>query len=150
MRQLQTRITDYLAYAEWNGEAPGPIPPDATYCFVDVTGTTAATGDTYDPATETWTTPIVPPVVQQLRIKKTTFIEILTPEEYVSILGPHATDAMLEWGTALYEAASDPFLTNDPNVKVLLDYCVSIAILSAARADAIYAEMIAASVLYSS
>lgn len=58
MRQLQMRTTNYLATAEWNGDAPAPIEPDATYCFVDVTNTpTVQLGDVYDPVTHTWETP---------------------------------------------------------------------------------------------
>jgi hypothetical protein len=148
MRQLQMTTASLVAYAEWKGEAPGPVAPDDTYLFVDVTNDPSAhLGDTYDPATGTWTSP--PPTVMVLRIKKTDFIDILTPTEYVAMLGPQ-TDAMMAWGGGLYEAASDPFLTEDPRVEQMLNYSASIGDITQERADAIYAAMIAVSVSYPS
>ena len=85
-----------------------------------------------------------PPPVTVLRIKKTDFIDILTPTEYVAMLGPQ-TDPQLAWGVGLYDAASDPFLTEDPQVEMLLNYCASTGVLTQARADDIYAAMIAVS-----
>jgi hypothetical protein len=146
MRQLQTCAPFYVATAEWIGDAPGPIPPDTTYCFVDVTDDPSAQlGQIYDPVTQTWSAP--PPPVTVLRIKKTAFIDILTPTEYVAMLGPQ-TDPQLAWGVGLYDAASDPFLTEDPQVEMMLNYCASTGVLTQARANQIYAEMIAASKSY--
>jgi hypothetical protein len=147
MRQLQVGTSDYVAQAEWEGKPPGPVAPDDTYLFVDVTDDSSAqVGDTYDPATETWTP--APPPVSVLRIKKTDFLNILTPDEYVAMLGPQ-TDATMAWGVGLYDAASDPFLTEDPRVKQMLDYSASIGDITQVRADEIYAAMIAVSVSFS-
>jgi hypothetical protein len=147
MRQLQMTTASLVAYSEWEGVAPGPVEPDNTYLFVNVTDDPSATvGDTYDPATETWTAP--PPPVTVLRVKKTDFINILTPTEYVAMLGPQ-TDATMAWGVGLYDAASDPFLTEDPRVKQMLDYSASIGDITQVRADEIYAAMIAVSVSFS-
>ena len=143
MRQLQTRTINGIAYAEWNGVDPGPVAPDNTYLFVDVTDTPSAQlGGTYDSTTQTWAPP--PPPVTVLRIKKTAFIDILTPTEYVAMLGPQ-TDPQLAWGVGLYDAASDPFMTEDPQVEMMLNYCASTGVLTQARANQIYAEMIAVS-----
>jgi hypothetical protein len=148
MRQLQTKKSDYIAYAEWNGDGPtGPIPPDNTYLFVDVTDVPEAKlGGTYNPVDNTWSAPPAPVTV--LRIKKTDFINILTPTEYVAMLGPQ-TDSTMSWGVGLYDAASDPFLTEDPRVKQMLDYSASIGDITQVRADEIYAAMIAVSVSFS-
>jgi hypothetical protein len=58
--QAQTRTSDYKCYALWSGGDSMPIEPDATYLFVDTTNTVPLPkgGDIYDPATQTWTTPI--------------------------------------------------------------------------------------------
>ena len=148
MRQLQMETSDYVAKGEWEGAPPGPVAPDGTYLFVDVTDTPEAQLDgTYNPADDTWTAP--PPPVTVLRIKKTDFINILTPTEYVAMLGPQ-TDATMAWGVGLYDAATDPFLTEDPRVEQMLNYSASIGDITQARADEIYAAMIAVSVPYAS
>ena len=115
----ETRTSDYVCYAMWSGGDDLPIAPDSTYLFVDTTTTVPLpqVGDIYNPLTQTWTSP--PPPVTVLRIKKTSFIEILTPTEYVAMLGLQ-TDHQLAWGAGLYDAASDPFLTEDPQVLSLI------------------------------
>jgi hypothetical protein len=147
MRQLQTKKSNYVAYAQWEGEGPtGPIAPDDSFCFVDVTDTPdAKLGGTYNPADDSWSAP--PPPVTVLRIKKTDFLNILTPDEYVAMLGPQ-TDSTMAWGVGLYDAATDPFLTEDPRVEQMLNYSASIGDITQARADEIYAAMIAVSVSY--
>ena len=147
MRQLQTKKSDYIAYSEWNGDGPtGPIAPDDSFCFVDVTDTPdAKLGGTYNPADDSWSAPPQPATV--LRIKKTDFLNILTPDEYVAMLGPQ-TDSTMAWGVGLYDAATDPFLTEDPRVEQMLNYSASIGDITQERADEIYAAMIAVSVSY--
>jgi hypothetical protein len=136
-------VTNYVAHSEWEGSPPAPVPPDAGHCFVDVTETPEAQlGGTYTPADDTWAAP--PPPVTVLRIKKTDLLNILTPDEYVAMLGPQ-TDATMSWGVGLYQAASDPFLTEDPRVEQMLNYSASIGDITQARADEIYAAMIAVS-----
>ena len=140
----ETRTSDYVCYATWMGGDDLPIAPDSTYLFVNTTDTVPLPqcGDIYNPSTQTWTSP--PPPVTVLRITKTSFIDILTPTEYVAMLGPQ-TDPQLAWGVGLYDAASDPFLTEDPQVEMMLNYCASTGVLTQVRADEIYAEMIAVS-----
>ena len=48
----------------------------------------------------------------------------------------------------LYDAATDPFLTEDPRVEQMLNYSASIGDITQERADEIYAAMIAVSVSY--
>ena len=74
----ETRTSDYVCYSIWSGGDDLPIAPDSTYLFVDTTNTVPLPqeGDIYNPLTQTWTTP---PTVTVLRIKKTSFIDILTP-----------------------------------------------------------------------
>jgi hypothetical protein len=59
--QAQTMTSDYVCYATWTGGDSMPIEPDASYLFVDTTDTvpTPQSGDVYNPATQTWTTPPV-------------------------------------------------------------------------------------------
>tara|TARA_R110000737_G_scaffold331244_2_gene347364 strand:- start:461 stop:958 length:498 start_codon:yes stop_codon:yes gene_type:complete len=115
---------------------------------VDVTddpkwkGVGSLVGHARNAATGRFTPP--PPPVTVLRIKKTAFIDILTPTEYVALLGPQ-TDPQLAWGVGLYNAAPDPFLTEDPRVARMLNYSAVTGVLTQARADQIYAEMIAVS-----
>ena len=144
MRQLQTKKSDYIAYAEWNGDGPtGPIPPDDSFCFVDVTDTPdAQLGGTYNPADDSWSAPPAPVVV--LKTRKQDLIAALTPAEYVAMLGPQ-TDPMLAWSAAMFAAASDPFTLSDPRVGTTLAYCVSNGLLTQVRADAIAAALLAAS-----
>lgn len=57
MRLLQMSTADFIATAEWWGEG---APPTSTseIVLVDVTETpTAQLGDTYDPETDTWSSP---------------------------------------------------------------------------------------------
>jgi len=146
MRQLQMETSDYVAKGEWEGAPPGPVAPDGTYLFVDVTDVPEAQlGGTYNPADDSWSAPPQPATV--LRIKKTDFLNILTPDEYVAMLGPQ-TDSTMAWGVGLYDAATDPFLTEDPRVEQMLNYSASIGDITQARADEIYAAMIAVSVSY--
>ena len=146
MRQLQMETSDYVAKGEWEGAPPGPVAPDGTYLFVDVTDVPEAQlGGTYNPADGSWSAPPQPATV--LRIKKTDFLNILTPDEYVAMLGPQ-TDSTMAWGVGLYDAATDPFLTEDPRVEQMLNYSASIGDITQARADEIYAAMIAVSVSY--
>jgi len=59
-RQLQ--IKDGRAQSEWQGSGRGPIPPDASWTFVDVTDRPdAQVGMTYDADTDTFTPPPAPP-----------------------------------------------------------------------------------------
>ena len=146
MRQLQMETSDYVAKGEWEGAPPGPVAPDGTYLFVDVTDVPEAQlGGTYNPADGSWSAPPQPATV--LRIKKTDFLNILTPDEYVAMLGPQ-TDSTMAWGVGLYDAATDPFLTEDPRVEQMLNYSASIGDITQERADEIYAAMIAVSVSY--
>ena len=122
--------------AEWPDEPQaGLVRVDSETFYAVPNGSTLNPDGTYTPP---------PPPVTVLRIKKSSFITILTPTEYVAMLGPQ-TDPQLAWGVGLYDAASDPFLTEDPQVEMMLNYCASTGVLTQARADQIYAEMIAAS-----
>lgn len=122
--------------ADWSDEPQaGLVRVDSETFYAVANGSTLNPDGTYTPP---------PPPVTVLRIKKTSFIDILTPTEYVAMLGPQ-TDPQLAWGVGLYDAASDPFLTEDPQVEGMLNYCASTGVLTQARANQIYAEMIAVS-----
>ena len=54
----ETQTANFVCYAIWSGgDDAMPIPPDASYTFIDITGEDVQIGDVYDPASETWSTP---------------------------------------------------------------------------------------------
>lgn len=137
MRQLQTRTTDYVAYAEWNGDAPGPLPPDATHVFVDVTNQPGAQlGNIYNPAAHTWTSHSEP---QIRRLSKLALLSLLTPEEYQAVF--LTEDAALQFGVAQFQAAPDPFSIDDPRVQAMLLHIVTSGAFTTDRKDALWMAM---------
>jgi|TARA_R110000824_G_scaffold121793_2_gene278107 hypothetical protein len=54
----ETQTANLTCYAIWSGGADEmPIPPDASYTFINITGEDVQIGDVYDPGTQTWSTP---------------------------------------------------------------------------------------------
>ena len=66
-RQLQ--IKDGVVGSEWQGDGEMPVPPDASYTFLDVTDRPEArVGMRYDAAADTFrAAPVVPPAEDSLR-----------------------------------------------------------------------------------
>ena len=76
-RQLQ--INNGIVQGEWQGSGAMPIPPDASWTFIDVTDRPdAQVGMTYDAATDTFSPA---PVPQKTRVTKSQVVSVLTPQE---------------------------------------------------------------------
>lgn len=84
----------------------------------------------------------VPPPKSRV-ITKFVFLRLLTPTEYAAMFGQQS-DPMLAYGVAMFNAAPDPFNIDDPLVAQMLDYCVSVGALTAARRAELWAAMEAA------
>ena len=136
MRQLQ--IKNGLAQSEWNGSGGMPIPPDATWTFVDVTDRTEAQiGMTYDAATDTFGPA---PVVVKTLVTPSQVISVLTAAEWQ--IATTSTDADVVWGMAQFQLAQRVDLA-DPQFAALMAGLVSKGIVTAARAAQIQAALAA-------
>jgi hypothetical protein len=101
---------------------------------------TAATGATAN-ADGTFTPQQAP--TPERRLSKFAFLRLLTPTEYTAMFGQQS-DPMLAYGVGMFNAAQDPFNIDDPLVAQMLDYCVSVGALTAARRAELWAAMEAA------
>ena len=134
MRQLQ--IKNGLAQSEWNGSGGMPIPPDATWTFVDVTDRTEAQiGMTYDAATDTFGPA---PVVVKTLVTPSQVISVLTAAEWQ--IATTSTDADVVWGMAQFQLAQRVDLA-DPQFAALMSGLVSKGIVTAARAAEIQSDL---------
>lgn len=135
-RQLQTQ--GGVAQGEWRGSGGMPVPPDATWIFVDVTDRPEAqVGMSYDAATDTFgPAPVVPRTI----VSKSQVISVLTPAEWQ--IATTSTDADVVWGMAQFQLAERVNLA-DPQFAQLMTGLVSKGIVTAARATEIQAALIA-------
>lgn len=76
------------------------------------------------------------------RLTKFAFLRLLTPAEYAEMFVQ--TDPLLAYGVACFNAAPDPFDIDDPLVGQMLDYCVQVGALTAARRAELWSAMEAA------
>ena len=135
-RQLQ--IKDGVAGAEWNGSGAMPVPPDASYIFVDVTDRPdAQVGMTYDAATDTFGPA---PVVVRTIVTPSQVISVLTAAEWQ--IATTSTDADVVWGMAQFQLAQQIDLA-DPQFAALMSGLVAKGIVTAARAAQIQAALLA-------
>ena len=135
-RQLQ--IKDGVAGAEWNGSGVMPVPPDASYIFVDVTDRPdAQVGMTYDAATDTFGPA---PVIVKTIVTKSQVISVLTPTEWQ--IATTSTDVDVVWGMAQFQLAAHVNLA-DPQFAQLMTGLVSKGLVTAERAAEIQADLMA-------
>ena len=135
-RQLQ--IKNGLASGEWSGSGGMPIPPDATWTFVDVTDRPdAQVGMTYDVVTDTFGSA---PVVVKTLVTPSQVISVLTAAEWQ--IATTSTDPDVVWGMAQFQLAQQIDLA-DPQFAQLMSGLVSKGIVTAARASQIQAALIA-------
>ena len=135
-RQLQ--IKDGVAGAEWNGSGAMPVPPDASYIFVDVTDRPeAVVGMTYDAATDTFGPA---PVVVKTLVTPAQVVSVLTAAEWQ--IATTSTDADVVWGMAQFQLATQIDLV-DPQFAQLMSGLVAKGIVTAARAAQIQAALLA-------
>ena len=136
MRQLQ--IKNGLAQSEWQGSGGMPVPPDASWTFVDVTDRTEAQiGMTYDAATDTFGPA---PVVVKTIVTPSQVISVLTAAEWQ--IATTSTDADVVWGMAQFQLATQIDLA-DPQFAALMSGLVAKGIVTAARAAEIQADLMA-------
>ena len=136
-RQLQ--IKNGIAQSEWSGSGGMPVPPDATWTFVDVTDRpdNPQVGMTYDAATDTFGPA---PVVVKTIVTPSQVISVLTAAEWQ--IATSSTDADVVWGMAQFQLAQQIDLA-DPQFAALMAGLVSKGIVTAARAADIQAALVA-------
>ena len=135
-RQLQ--IKNGFAQSEWSGSGGMPVPPDASYTFLDVTDRPdAQVGMTYDAATDTFS---AAPVVMQTRVTKSQVVSVLTPVEWQTAMT--STNATAMWGMAQFQLAESVDLA-DPKFAELMTGLVAGGIVTATRAKEIQAALLA-------
>jgi hypothetical protein len=115
-----------------------PVPPDASYIFVDVTDRPdAQVGMTYDVATDTFGPA---PVVVRTIVTKSQVISVLTPAEWQT--ATTSADADVVWAMAQFQLATQINLAN-PQFATLMTGLVAKGIVTAARATEIEAALAA-------
>ena len=136
-RQLQ--IKNGIAQSEWSGSGGMPVPPDATWTFVDVTDRpdNPQVGMTYDAATDTFGPA---PVVVKTIVTPSQVISVLTAAEWQ--IATTSIDADVAWAMAQFQLATQIDLA-DPQFAALMAGLVSKGIVTAARAAEIQAALIA-------
>ena len=133
-RQLQ--IKNGLASSEWNGSGSMPVPPDATWTFVDVTDRPeAVVGMTYDAATDTFGPA---PVVVKTIVTPSQVISVLTALEWQ--IATTSTDVDVVWAMAQFQLAQQIDLA-DPQFAALMSGLVAKGIVTAARAAEIQSDL---------
>ena len=133
-RQLQ--IKNGIAQGEWSGSGSMPVPPDATWTFVDVTDQTdAQIGMTYDAVSDTFGPA---PVIVRTLVTPSQVISVLTAAEWQ--IATTSTDADVVWGMAQFQLASRVDLA-DPQFAALMSGLVAKGIVTAARAAEIQSDL---------
>ena len=135
-RQLQ--IKDGVAGAEWNGSGAMPVPPDASYIFVDVTDRPdAQVGMTYDVVTDTFGPA---PVVVRTIVTPSQVISVLTAAEWQ--IATTSVDPDVVWAMAQFQLATQIDIAS-PVFSQLMTGLVSKGIVTAARAAQIQTALLA-------
>ena len=135
-RQLQ--IKDGRVCGGWEGSGGMPVPPDATWTFVDVTDRPeAVVGMTYDAATDTFGPA---PVVVKTIVTPAQVVSVLTAAEWQ--IATTSVDPDVVWAMAQFQLATQINLA-DPAFAQLMTGLVSKGIVTAARAAEIQAALLA-------
>ena len=134
-RQLQ--IKDGRVCGGWEGSGGMPVPPDATWTFVDVTDRpdNPQVGMTYDAATDTFGPA---PVIVKTLVTPSQVISVLTAAEWQ--VATTSTDADVVWGMAQFQLAQQIDLA-DPQFSALMTGLVNKGIVTAARAADIQSDL---------
>ena len=135
-RQLQ--IKNGIAQGEWNGSGGMPVPPDASYTFLDVTDRPdAQIGMTYDSSTDTFGPA---PVVVRTLVTPSEVISVLTAAEWQ--IATTSVDPDVVWAMAQFQLAQQIDLA-DPQFAQLMSGLVSKGIVTADRAAEIQTALLA-------
>ena len=133
-RQLQ--VKNGFVQAEWQGNGSMPVPPDASYTFLDVTERPEAqVGMTYDIATDTFGPA---PVVVKTIVTPSQVISVLTALEWQ--IATTSTDADVVWAMAQFQLATQIDIAS-PVFAQLMSGLVSKGIVTAARAAEIQSDL---------
>lgn len=136
-RQLQINASG-IAQSEWQGGGGMPVPPDNTWTFLDVTDRDAKVGDTYDPATDTFSPPPAPPDYGKT-ISAREFLQLFTgPERKAIRLAAKTDDDVADW-LALAQVP-EPIRLKHPTTLGGLNFVMAKGLLTQARRDAILAS----------
>ena len=136
-RQLQVNASG-IAQCEWSGSGSMPIPPDATWTFVDVSDRPEAQiGMTYDATTDSFGPA---PVIVKTIVTKSQVISVLTPTEWQ--IATTSTDADVVWGMAQFQLAAHVNLA-DPQFAQLMAGLVSKGLVTTERAAEIQSDLMA-------
>lgn len=135
-RQLQ--IKDGVVVNEWRGTGM-PVPPDASWTFLDVTDRPDApqVGMTYDIATDTFGPA---PVVVRTIVTPAQVVSVLTAAEWQ--IATTSVDPDVVWGMAQFQLAQQIDLA-DPQFAQLMSGLVAKGIVTADRAAQIQAALLA-------
>jgi len=142
-RQLQ--IKNAIAQSEWQGSGGFPVPPDASWTFIDVTNRDAKVGDTYDAATDTFS---AAPVTPKTRVSKSQVVSVLTPTEWAEMgkyqptADPPYDDADVYWAVTQFQLADYVDLA-DSRYQQIIGGLVAKGLLSQARAAQMYTDLMA-------
>ena len=133
-RQLQ--IKNGLASSEWNGGGSMPVPPNASWTFVDVTDRPdAQVGMTYDVVTDTFGPA---PVVVRTLVTPSQVISVLTAAEWQ--IATTSVDPDVVWAMAQFQLATQIDIAS-PVFAQLMAGLVSKGIVTAARAAEIQSDL---------
>ena len=133
-RQLQTQ--NGFASSEWQGGGSMPVPPDATWTFVDVTDRPdAQVGMTYDVVTDTFGPA---PVVVRTLVTPSQVISVLTAAEWQ--IATTSVDPDVVWAMAQFQLATQIDIAS-PVFAQLMAGLVSKGIVTAARAAEIQSDL---------
>jgi hypothetical protein len=133
-RQLQ--VKNSVAFNEWQGGGSMPVPPDASWTFVDVTDRKdAQVGMTYDAATDTFSAPPAPPDYGRT-VSSREFLQLFTsPERKAIRLAAKTDDDVADW-LALAQVP-EPIRLKHPTTIGGLNFVVAKGLLTPARRDVI-------------
>lgn len=129
------QVQSGVAQCEWRGMGDGPVPPDASWKFVDVTDRDVAVGMLYDAATDTFSPA---PVPQKTRVTKSQVVSVLTPQEWAN--ANSSTDADVVWGMAQFNLADYVDLA-DPRFNQIFAALIAKGIIAANRSAQILSDL---------
>ena len=133
------QIKDGLAQSDWRGSGGMPVPPDASWTFVDVTDhpDNPQVGMTYDAATDTFGPA---PVIVKTLVTPSQVISVLTAAEWQ--IATTSVDPDVVWGMAQFQLATRIDLV-DPQFAALMTGLVAKGIVTADRAADIQSDLMA-------
>ena len=129
------QVQSGVAQCEWRGMGDGPVPPDASWKFVDVTDRDVAVGMLYDAATDTFSPA---PVPQKTRVTKSQVVSVLTPQEWAN--ANSSTDADVVWGMAQFNLADYVDLA-DPRFNQIFGALIAKGIIASNRSAQILSDL---------